>query len=65
MHGGDDEEIEGALTGGSLEVNGVGGAVASSRYEQAQVARRKKAPIRSRRRGDGEPMDTNGVGEGV
>lgn len=66
VHGGDDEEIEGALTG-PPEANGSNAA--ASRYEQAQVARRKKAPIRSRRRGaagmgNGEAMDTNGGGEG-
>lgn len=60
IHGGDDEEIEGAI--GGPPANGV-------EFAAARVAGRKKAPIRSRRRQvsgqGGEAMDTNGVGEGV
>ena len=47
IHGGDAEE------GVAVGVRGGGANGGAAGHEQAQVARRKKAPIRSRRRGLG------------
>lgn len=47
VYGGDPEgEVVGVGANGAVAATGVG-------YEQAQVARRKKAPVRTRRRGGG------------
>lgn len=59
IYGGDAEESVGVRAGGS------NGGMQGMGYEQAQVARRKKAPIRSRRRGVGVGLGGGGGGGGA
>ena len=52
------------LYGGDSDDGGPEGSNTPTTYEQQQVARRKKAPIRSRRRpAQGADVGMNGMGE--